>query len=37
MPSRLEMLDQAGELVGQLAEVAGFDENSRLDIQVAVK
>ena len=36
MPSRLEMLDQAGELVAQLAEVGGFDEDSRLDIQVAV-
>ena len=35
MPSRLEMLDKAGELVGQLADVAGFDEDSRLDIQTA--
>lgn len=36
MPSRLEMLDKAGEVVRQLAEVGGFDEDSRLDIQVAV-
>jgi serine/threonine-protein kinase RsbW len=36
MPSRLEMLDKAGDLVAQLAEVGGFDEDSRLDIQVAV-
>jgi serine/threonine-protein kinase RsbW len=36
MPSRLEMLDRAGEVVRQLAEVGGFDEESRQDIQVAV-
>ena len=36
MPSRLESLDQAGEVVGQLSEAAGFDEDARLDIQLAV-
>jgi serine/threonine-protein kinase RsbW len=36
MPSRLESLDQAGEVVGRLSEAAGFDEDARLDIQLAV-
>jgi serine/threonine-protein kinase RsbW len=36
MPSRLEMLDEAGDLVARLAEKGGFDEDSRLDILVAV-
>ena len=36
VPSRLEMLDKARELVGQVTEFGGFDEDSRLDIQVAV-
>ena len=36
LPSRLEVLDEAGELVGQLAEAAGFEEDPRLDIQTAV-
>jgi serine/threonine-protein kinase RsbW len=36
MPSRLEVLDRAGQLVGQLADVAGFDKDSRLDIQAAM-
>ena len=36
MPSRVESLDKAGTVVAQLAEVAGFDEGSQLDIQVAV-
>ena len=36
LPSRLEVLDKAGELVAQLAEAAGFEEDSRLDIQTAV-
>ena len=36
MPSRIESLDTAATVVGQLAEIAGFDEHSRLDIQVAV-
>lgn len=36
LPSRLEMLDEVGDLVGQAAEFGGFDEDSRLDIQVAV-
>jgi serine/threonine-protein kinase RsbW len=36
LPSRLEMLDEIGELVGQVAEIGGFDVDSRLDIQVAV-
>jgi serine/threonine-protein kinase RsbW len=35
MPSRLEMLEKADELVCQLAEAAGFDEDSRLDIRTA--
>ena len=33
MPSRLEVLDKAGELVDQLAEAAGFEEDPRLDIR----
>ena len=36
MPSRLESLEMAREAAGQLAELAGFDEDSRLDTQVAV-
>ncbi len=36
MPSRVESLDKAQTVVAQLAEVAGFDEDSQLDIQVAV-
>jgi len=37
LPSRLEVLDKAGELVAQLAEAAGFEEDARLDIQTAVQ
>jgi hypothetical protein len=33
MPSRLEVLDKAGELVDQLAEAAGFEEDPRLDLR----
>jgi serine/threonine-protein kinase RsbW len=36
MPSRFGMLEKVGDLVGQAAEFVGFDEDSRLDIQVAV-
>jgi serine/threonine-protein kinase RsbW len=36
MPSRLGLLDKAGEVVRQLAEAAGFDEDSLLDVQAAV-
>jgi serine/threonine-protein kinase RsbW len=36
MPSRLELLEKAREAVGQFAEVAGFDEDSLVDVQVAV-
>ena len=36
IPSRLEMLEMAGAVVGQLAKAAGFDEDSRHDIRVAV-
>jgi serine/threonine-protein kinase RsbW len=36
LPSRLEVLGKAAELVEQLAEAAGFDWDSRLDIQTAV-
>jgi anti-sigma regulatory factor (Ser/Thr protein kinase) len=35
LPSRLDMLDTAGELVGQVADIAGFDHDARLDIQLA--
>lgn len=34
LPSRLESLDQAGEVVDRLSEVAGFDEDARLHIQL---
>jgi serine/threonine-protein kinase RsbW len=37
LPSRLAVLDKAGELVAQLAEAAGFEEDARLDIQTAVQ
>jgi serine/threonine-protein kinase RsbW len=37
MPSRLEMLEKADVMVGQLAEVVGFDQDSRLAIQTAVR
>ena len=35
MPSRIEMLEKADQLLGQLAEAAGFDEDSQLDIRTA--
>jgi serine/threonine-protein kinase RsbW len=37
MPSRLEMLEKADVMVGQLAEIVGFDEDSRFAIQTAVR
>jgi serine/threonine-protein kinase RsbW len=37
MPSRLEMVEKADVMVGQLAELVGFDEDSRFAIQVAVR
>jgi serine/threonine-protein kinase RsbW len=37
LPSRLEVLDKAGEAVGQLAEAAGFEEDARLDIETAAR
>jgi anti-sigma regulatory factor (Ser/Thr protein kinase) len=37
MPSRLEMLEKADVMVGQLAEAVGFDDDSRLAIQAAVR
>jgi serine/threonine-protein kinase RsbW len=36
LPSRLEMLEKADAMVGDLAEAVGFDEDSRLAIQTAV-
>jgi serine/threonine-protein kinase RsbW len=37
MPSRLEMLEKADVMVGDLAEAVGFDQDSRLAIQTAVR
>lgn len=36
IPSRIRILDTADALVGEVAKVAGFDEDSQQDIQVAV-
>jgi serine/threonine-protein kinase RsbW len=36
IPSRLQMLDGAGEVVDRMARAAGFDGDARDDIQVAV-
>jgi serine/threonine-protein kinase RsbW len=37
IPSRIQLLDAADALVGEVAKSAGFDEDSRQDIQVAVR
>ena len=36
IPSRLQMLEVADEVVGQVAKTAGIDEDRRLEIQAAV-